>query len=57
MKNTGTLAVTTPTPNQIVLTRVFNAPRTLVFDAFTKPALLSAGLAREGGCWSHVKWI
>ncbi|MBN9615748.1 MAG: ATPase [Acidobacteriales bacterium 59-55] len=40
MKNTGTLAVATPTPKQIVLTRVFNAPLGLVFDAFTKPDLL-----------------
>ena len=40
MKNTGTLAVATPTPKSIVLTRVFDAPRELVFDAFTKPELL-----------------
>jgi uncharacterized protein YndB with AHSA1/START domain len=40
MKNTGTLTVTTPTDREIVLTRVFDAPRRLVFDAFTKPELL-----------------
>jgi uncharacterized protein YndB with AHSA1/START domain len=40
MKNAGTLQVTTPTEREIVLTRVFNAPRRLVFDAFTKPDLL-----------------
>lgn len=40
MKNTGTLQVTTPTDREIVLTRVFDAPRRLVFDAFTKPELL-----------------
>jgi uncharacterized protein YndB with AHSA1/START domain len=48
MKNTGTLAVTTPAPNQIVLTRVFNAPRTLVFDAFTKPELLKRWFGPRG---------
>jgi uncharacterized protein YndB with AHSA1/START domain len=40
MKNTGTLQVTTPTGREIVLTRVFDAPRRLVFDAFSKPDLL-----------------
>ncbi len=40
MKNTGTLKVTTPTDREIVLTRVFDAPRNLVFDAFSKPELL-----------------
>jgi uncharacterized protein YndB with AHSA1/START domain len=40
MKNTGSLKVTTPTDREIVLTRVFDAPRHLVWDAFTKPELL-----------------
>ncbi len=40
MKNTGTLKVTTPTDREIVMTRVFDAPRRLVFDAMTKPELL-----------------
>jgi uncharacterized protein YndB with AHSA1/START domain len=40
MRNTGTLKVTTPTDREIVLTRVFNAPRHLVWEAFTKPELL-----------------
>jgi uncharacterized protein YndB with AHSA1/START domain len=40
MKNTGTLKVTTPTPCEITMTRVFDAPRHLVFDALTKPDLL-----------------
>ena len=35
MKNTGTLKVATPTDREIVLTRVFDAPRNLVFDAWT----------------------
>ena len=40
MKNTGNLKVTTPTDREVVLTRVFDAPRQMVFDAFTKPELL-----------------
>jgi uncharacterized protein YndB with AHSA1/START domain len=40
MRNTGTLKVTTPTEREIVMTRVFDAPRRLVFEALTKPELL-----------------
>ncbi len=40
MMNTGTLKVTTPTDREIVMTRVFDAPRRLVFDALTRPELL-----------------
>lgn len=40
MKNTGTLKVTTPSDREIVLTRTFDAPRELVWDAFSKPELL-----------------
>jgi uncharacterized protein YndB with AHSA1/START domain len=52
MKNTGTLQVTTPTEREIVLTRVFDAPRELVFDAFTKPELLKRWFGPRG--WSLV---
>src|SRR5215471_18228082 len=52
MKNTGTLKVTTPTDSQIVLTREFDAPRRLVFDAFTKPELLKRWFGPRG--WSMV---
>lgn len=52
MKNTGTLQVTTPTEREIVLTRVFDAPRRLVFDAFTKPELLKRWFGPHG--WSLV---
>ena len=52
MKNTGTLKVTTPTDREIVLTRVFDAPRRLVFDAFTKPELLQRWFGPRG--WSLV---
>lgn len=50
MKNTGTLQVATPTDREIVLTRVFNAPRHLVFEAFTKPELLKRWFGPHG--WS-----
>ena len=52
MKNTGTLKVTTPTDREIVLTRVFDGPRRLVFDAFTKPELLKRWFGPRG--WSLV---
>jgi uncharacterized protein YndB with AHSA1/START domain len=52
MKNTGTLKVTTPTDREIVLTRVFDAPRHLVFDAFTRPELLKRWFGPRG--WSLV---
>jgi uncharacterized protein YndB with AHSA1/START domain len=52
MKNTGTLAVATPGRCEIVLTRVFNAPGKLVFDAFTKPELLRRWFGPRG--WSLV---
>src|SRR5712691_3267723 len=40
MKNTGTLKVTTPTDREIVMTRVFDAPRSLVWEALSRPDLL-----------------
>ena len=52
MQNTGTLKVTIPTDREIVLTRVFDAPRALVFDAFTKPELLRQWFGPRG--WSLV---
>jgi uncharacterized protein YndB with AHSA1/START domain len=50
VKNTGTLQVTTPTDNEIVMTRVFDAPRHLVWDAFTQPELLKKWFGPRG--WS-----
>jgi uncharacterized protein YndB with AHSA1/START domain len=52
MKNTGTLKVTTPTDCEIVMTRVFDAPRQMVFDAFSKPELLKRWFGPRG--WSLV---
>jgi uncharacterized protein YndB with AHSA1/START domain/DNA-binding transcriptional ArsR family regulator len=39
-RNPGTLQMSTPSDREIEMTRVFTAPRRLVFDAFTKPDLL-----------------
>jgi uncharacterized protein YndB with AHSA1/START domain len=52
MKNTGTLQVTTPSDREVVLTRVFDAPRHLVWGAFTKPDLLKRWFGPRG--WSLV---
>ena len=49
MKNTGTLKVTTPTDREIVLTRVFDAPRRLVFEALTTPELVKRWLLGPPG--------
>jgi uncharacterized protein YndB with AHSA1/START domain len=48
MLNTGTLKVTTPSDREIVLTRVFDAPRQLVFDALSKPELLKRWFGPHG---------
>jgi uncharacterized protein YndB with AHSA1/START domain len=50
--NVATLNVTTPTDRELVMTRAFNAPRTLVFDALTKPELLRRWYGPSG--WSLV---
>jgi uncharacterized protein YndB with AHSA1/START domain len=49
--STGTLKVTTPTEREIAMTRVFDAPRNLVFEAYTKPELVKRWLGVHGG-WS-----
>ncbi len=51
MNDPGTLQLTTPTEREIAMTRVFNAPRKLVFDAFTKPELVKRWLLGPPG-WS-----
>ena len=51
MKTIGNLTITTPTDREIAITRVFDAPRKLVFDAHTKPELLKRWLGVFGG-WS-----
>ena len=67
MKNTGTLKVTTPSPTEIALTRVFDAPRELVFRALHEPELVKRWYGphghhlvtceidfRVGGKWRYV---
>src|SRR5688500_12760331 len=68
MHNTGNLHVATRGDREIVMTRVFNAPRKLVFDALTEPCLVKRWLtgapgwtmavceidARPGGAYRYV---
>jgi uncharacterized protein YndB with AHSA1/START domain len=68
-KNSGSFTVTTPSDQEIRLTRVFDAPRQLVFEAMTKPehvrrwwGCLGEGYSvpvceidfRPGGAWRFV---
>lgn len=48
MLNTGTLKIATPSDREIVMTRVFEAPRQLVFDALSKPELLKRWFGPHG---------
>jgi uncharacterized protein YndB with AHSA1/START domain len=49
MKRTvGQLEITTPSDREIAMSRVFDAPRQLVFDAWTKPELLRRWLGVFG---------
>jgi len=50
-KNKGALTVTAKGEREIVMTRAFEAPRHLVFDAFTKPELVKQWLLGPPG-WS-----
>jgi uncharacterized protein YndB with AHSA1/START domain len=63
----GETTVTTPSDREIVMTRVFDAPRSLVFDAYTKPEHLPHWFGprgwtlpvcevdlRPGGAWRFV---
>jgi uncharacterized protein YndB with AHSA1/START domain len=51
MTNAGNLKLTTKGDREIVMTRAFEAPRSLVFDAFTKPELVKRWLLGPAG-WS-----
>ncbi len=69
MKNAVALKVSTPTDREAVVTRVFDAPRKLVFDAWTNPKHLPRWMLgpegwtmpvceidlRPGGAW-HFVW-
>jgi len=51
MKNTLALQIKANGDREIVMTKVFDAPRKLIFDAFTKPELLKQWLLGPPG-WS-----
>ncbi len=67
MKNTGSLNVTLPADTDILMTRVFDAPRHLVWRCMTEPALMKQWYGprghemtlseidlRVGGAWRSV---
>lgn len=47
------LQITTPSDREIAMTRTFDAPRTMVFDAWTKPELIRRWLGALDG-WKFV---
>ncbi len=67
-RNSGTLSITTPTDREVVVTRAFDAPRRLVWDAWTSPEHLPRWMLgppgwtmpiceldlRRGGKWRFV---
>jgi len=69
MTNTETLRVTTPSDREVAIARVFNAPRRLVFEAWTNPQYVPRWMLgpegwtmpvceidlRPGGSW-HFVW-
>lgn len=52
-KGAGKLKVSTPSDRELAMTRVFDAPRSMVFDAWTKPELLKRWLGVFGG-WTFA---
>jgi uncharacterized protein YndB with AHSA1/START domain len=50
----GKLTVTTPGDREIAMTREFNAPRELVWEAYTKCELLKRWLGAVAGWWMDV---
>ncbi len=53
MKMVGALEVTTPSEREIAMTRVFDAPRRLVWAAYTKPELMKRWAGGPPG-WNLV---
>jgi uncharacterized protein YndB with AHSA1/START domain len=51
--STGNLKITTPSDREILMTRVFDAPRHLVYEAMTRPELLKRWLLGPPG-WTMV---
>jgi uncharacterized protein YndB with AHSA1/START domain len=54
MSNTHALKVTTPSDREVCMTRTFDAPRHLVFEAFSKPELLKRWLLGPPG-WEMIE--
>ena len=54
MRYVGNLQVSTPSDTEIAVSRVFNAPRHLVYDALTQPALIRQWLSGPPG-WSMTR--
>jgi uncharacterized protein YndB with AHSA1/START domain len=67
MKNTGTLKVSTPSDTDILMTRIFDAPRDMVWRCITEAALIKQWYGprghemvlcehdlRIGGAWRNV---
>jgi uncharacterized protein YndB with AHSA1/START domain len=52
-KSAATLQITTPSDREITMSREFDAPRQLVYEAFTTPALLKRWLLGPDG-WALV---
>jgi uncharacterized protein YndB with AHSA1/START domain len=52
MRNTGTLQVTMKSDREVMLKRIFDAPRRMVFEAMTKPELLKRWMGPRG--WELV---
>jgi len=48
MSHSTDIVITTPSDREVVMTRVFDAPRPLVFEAFTSPELLPQWLEAPG---------
>jgi uncharacterized protein YndB with AHSA1/START domain len=69
MSSTHSMKLSTPSDRELVVTRIFDAPRELVFDAWTNPKYIPQWLLgpegwtmpvcevdlREGGAW-HFVW-
>jgi uncharacterized protein YndB with AHSA1/START domain len=53
MKNVGAMKLDTPGETDIVMSRVFDAPRKAVFEAYTKPELLKKWLGVQDG-WTFA---
>ena len=49
MKRTESLTITTPSDRELTISRTFNAPRALVYEAYTRPELVKRWLGVRNG--------